>query len=54
MGSSGMNGPELDLSALGLPSESSQDVVHEVDTVTLTLPHKPIAKSHHMNVPTSS
>lgn len=49
VGSSGMNGPVLNLSALGLPSESSQEVVHEVHKVTFVLPHKPIAKSHHMN-----
>ena len=49
MGSSGMNVPVLNLSALGLPAESPQDAVHEIHKVTLMLPQKPFAKSHHMN-----
>lgn len=35
MGSSGMNVPVLNLSALGLPAGSPQEVVHEVHKVTL-------------------
>lgn len=37
MGSSGMNVPVWNLSALGLPTESPQEVVCEVHTVTLVL-----------------
>lgn len=49
MGSGGVNVPILNLSALGLPAESPQEAVHEVHKVTLMLPQKPVAKSHHMN-----
>lgn len=39
--------PAWDLSALGLPTESPREVVHEVHEVTFMLPQKP--KSHNMN-----
>lgn len=42
-----LNVPAWDLPALGLPTESPQEVVHEVHEVTFMLPQIP--KSHHMN-----